>query len=202
MASSPRNRLLWLMGAGCGLALALGAANPAEAITYNFENVTIAGVVIPAGATDNGTGTIVGSFEFNGTNASIQSGQSVTINYIGSTSTNSFNFTFLPASTTVAYTASGGGSRIVFQNNPVGSSNYLLMTFNRPLSTAPDTVANFSGGYYCFSGSIAANCHTNRSQFVSVSGSATSVPSPVSIVGLAPLMAMALFRKRFSKLSA
>jgi hypothetical protein len=188
---SQRKALPWLMSAGCGLALALGAASPAKAITYNFENVKFTDFDEPGT-----TGTISGNFEFTGTTASLLAGQSVFIDYSG---TSSGNFTFLPSSTTVL---TGSLRNIIFLNNPVGNSNFLSLNLGSDLSSAPGTVSSITGGYYCLSGNLLSNCFDNRIRFGPISGTVRSVPSPVSIVGLAPLMAMTLFRKRFSKLSA
>jgi hypothetical protein len=180
------------MGASCGIVLTLGVADPAEAITYNFEKVTFS--YDPDGAGS----TIKGSFDYNGTAPSLLPGQTVAVDFAGTTPA---DVTFTSANTNVIYPATDTNpNTLAFAIAPTNTT-FLFLNLSGPLLTTPNTPINLTGGYWCPSGDLASNCFANRRRFTSISGTVRSVPSPASAAVLAPLMALALYRKRFSKLA-
>lgn len=196
------SRLPWLKGACCGIVLTLGVANPAKAIQYNFQNVTFSYRAATSGPIVNGS-TITGSFEYNGTVASILPGQSIFVNFIDN---NPADLTYTSSNSAVDYPATlpapAPPNSIRFFWPQLNNTSNLFLTLSGPLSTAPNTSINIVSGFFCQFNVASPDCADPRRRFdfTSVSGSVVSVPSPTSAAVVAPLMAVALYRKRFNKL--
>jgi hypothetical protein len=199
----------FLVGAGCGIATVLAAASPAEAVTYFFNSASFTYASSATGNTGGFfTGTITGSFDYNG---------SVTNN--GPLSNVSVVFTNACTSFS-SNTCNTVGTRTYSAGYWTTSVNYLYFTDNGPEPDVRLTLSDnlpFTGGSVNIlpsessarsgwrSGvtipptSTSFNNGTARVDFSAVSGDV--VPSPLSLMMLAPFSSLLVLRRRFRPLT-
>lgn len=192
MASRLPKLLPCLVGAGCGLAVALGSASPAEAVVYTFNN---------AKYNINSTEyTVSGSFDWNGT--------SNTTTNITSFNTIQTNRWFNSANFATSATYNVSSKTLSFFNDTYAGTQNIVITNL--------TLDNSSGQNFSLSGlgnnnnslsvrwciKSQGNCGplgtSANNKFTG--GTLTSVPFQSSALILAPFSGLLLLRKRFRKL--
>lgn len=193
MASFARRLLPWLVGTGCVTTLTLGVAGPAKALTYVLENITF--------RYNDGTGivdgnTITGSFERDITTGPpfFRPGQSITIDFKG---VKPNDFTFDSSNTSLT---TSGSTRNLWLTIKGDSSASLIISFLDPLPKVwGDTSPHIGFASFPYTDPVTREAFTLTAN---PGGLVRAVPSPASLAALAPLTALALYRKRFSKLSS
>jgi hypothetical protein len=192
MASFARRLVPWLVGTGCVTTLTLGVASPANALTYVLENITFS---YNDGTGTVGGNTITGSFErTNGIGPLFfRSDQSITIDFKGIKPN---DFTYDSSNTTFSTTGTTRNVRFNVIGDPSPS---LILSFRDPIPTVwggTSPLLGFGSPY-----SVPGTGET-FALTANPGGLVRAVPSPASLAALAPLTALALYRKRFSKLSS
>lgn len=223
MASRLPKLLPSLLGAGCGLAVALGSTSPAEAITY-----WVNGNYVYSGNTYSYSGYLT----FSGTGApnpgASTTTQSASVTFSSSgiptaggnlPNTNIFTaFTYYSNSILYSTDTASGADGILFNlSSPLSSSNYAGgnisgITYGVNGTHFQNGNQNLKVDYCNYSGSTSSwpsnpssgsntfinNC-SSTTAFSSVTGAAQA-PSPISGLMLVPLSSLIFLRKRFRKL--
>lgn len=172
------------------VSLVIGAGEPAEAITYTFDNVQF-----PAGS--SGPFTITGSFDFDGTTVTNFQDIEVT-RWLESGTRNPTGAGFNPSSIPTP-------NQLFFldgstQNNPQSIQLFLIPD---GLTGAPQSI-NLSGKSGVVQWCNNNGCpgpQFNQEQFTFSSGTLTAVPAPFTALALLPLAGLKSYRRRLIRLS-